>query len=244
MIVNLGDASFKAFITVTYITGTITVAHESGVTYTHSGGGTQTLTVKKKGKWTVTCVVGDRSETVEVTVSYRGQVASVSITLTQYSHFYNRGTQSEPWSWGGIKGSAGSTGNPEESTGQYGKVTFGADSMRFHRDPRYSATAVVCTAYTTNKILLTDLKKLYVVTKGGSSADGYSEQFGVGTVTAPDSIISLGTIVKSTAIAQSDSEKVTELDVSSVTGSHQIFIQYIQLGMLDNDLYVYEVYGE
>ena len=48
MIINWGDAPFKAFIKVTYNAGTCTCKMGSE-TFTHSGGGTATFEVKKKG---------------------------------------------------------------------------------------------------------------------------------------------------------------------------------------------------
>lgn len=81
MIINLGDAPFKAFIKVTYYKGTCTVTG-NGQSYTHSGGGTVTFTVKKKGTYTVKAVCNSASASSAVTISARGETKSVTLTYT------------------------------------------------------------------------------------------------------------------------------------------------------------------
>lgn len=85
MIINWGDAPFKAFITVTYPNGTCTVSG-NGQTYTHSGGGTTTFTVKKKGTYTVNGVGRDGKGTgsKSVTITEKKQTSSVSLSY-QYT---------------------------------------------------------------------------------------------------------------------------------------------------------------
>ena len=81
MIINLGDAPFKAFISVNYPSGTCTVTHESGTKLTHSGGGKHTFTVNKKGKWIVTATpASGAAKTSEVTINTRGEVKTVSLS--------------------------------------------------------------------------------------------------------------------------------------------------------------------
>jgi len=77
---------FEAYITVTYPNGTCTVANGEE-TYTHSGGGTTTFTVKKQGTWTVTATPTDGvseggSQSVSITES--NQTKSVSIKYRKY----------------------------------------------------------------------------------------------------------------------------------------------------------------
>lgn len=84
MIINLGDAPFKAFIKVTYPNGTCTVSL-GDKSFTHSGGGTHTFTVNKKGTWTVKATSADGYNlTAQSTaaLTYRGQVASVTLSYT------------------------------------------------------------------------------------------------------------------------------------------------------------------
>lgn len=84
MIINLGDAPFKAFITVTYPNGTCTVSL-GNKSFTHSGGGTHTFTVNKKGTWTVTATsAGGSKESTTVNITERNQSVSVSLRCLLY----------------------------------------------------------------------------------------------------------------------------------------------------------------
>lgn len=85
MIINLGDAPFKAFIKVTYPNGTCTVSL-GDKSLTHSGGGTHTFTVNKKGTWTVKATSNAGVvETQNVSLTYVGQVANVTLTGIFYA---------------------------------------------------------------------------------------------------------------------------------------------------------------
>lgn len=80
MIINLGDApSFKAFIKVTYYKGTCTVTGE-GQTYTHTGGGTATFAVKKKGTYKIKATSNGASASGSVTISKKGETKSLTLT--------------------------------------------------------------------------------------------------------------------------------------------------------------------
>ena len=81
MIINWGDAPFKAFITVTYPGGTCTVTGE-GQTYTHTGGGTKTFTVKKKGTYTVKATDGSLTASTSSSISKRGQAATATLSYS------------------------------------------------------------------------------------------------------------------------------------------------------------------
>lgn len=81
MIINFGDAPFKAFITVTYPKGTCTVT-DGTKTLSHSGGGTHTFTVNKKGTWTVTAQYSTAVKSASVEITYRGQVETVTLSYT------------------------------------------------------------------------------------------------------------------------------------------------------------------
>lgn len=84
MIINLGDAPFKAFIKVTYPNGTCTVSL-GDKSFSHTGGGTHTFTVNKKGTWTVRATSNAGVvETQNVSLTYVGQVASVTLTGILY----------------------------------------------------------------------------------------------------------------------------------------------------------------
>lgn len=80
---------FKAFITVTYPSGTCTVSL-GDKSFTHTGGGTHTFTVNKKGTWIVTATRADgTTESSNVSITFNGQSASVTLKCRRY--FYNNG---------------------------------------------------------------------------------------------------------------------------------------------------------
>lgn len=89
MIINLGDAPFKAFITVSYPKGTCTLT-DGSTTLSHSGGGSYTFTVKKKGSYTVKIQQGSAVKTAAVSISRRGQTVSLSLDYRLY--LYNAGS--------------------------------------------------------------------------------------------------------------------------------------------------------
>lgn len=90
MIINWGDAPFKAFITVTYPSGTCTVTGE-GQTYTHTGGGTKTFTVKKKGTYTIKAENGSFSDSTTATITKRNQTVTAT-TLKYILYLIQEGT--------------------------------------------------------------------------------------------------------------------------------------------------------
>lgn len=80
MIINFDDAIFKALITVTYPSGTCTVTHaDSGVSYSHSGGGTHTFAVHRRGEWAIEAVDGTRSKSDTAVINDRGQIVSKTL---------------------------------------------------------------------------------------------------------------------------------------------------------------------
>ena len=84
MIINWGDAPFKAFITVTYPSGTCTVSL-GNKSFTHSGGGTHTFTVNKKGTWTVTGTDGNGVDTSQnVVISKQQETKTVTLKYVLY----------------------------------------------------------------------------------------------------------------------------------------------------------------
>ena len=68
----------KAFITVTYPKGTCTVSLGDKI-LTHSGGGTTTFTVNKKGAWTVKCSYSTIVRTSTVSISALNENKNISI---------------------------------------------------------------------------------------------------------------------------------------------------------------------
>ena len=79
MIVNLEEQLFKASLTVSYPSGSCTVSL-GGISYSHSGGGSHSFTLRKAGTWTVTATDGDKSDSASVIISQRGQAESLSLS--------------------------------------------------------------------------------------------------------------------------------------------------------------------
>ena len=134
MIINWGDAPFKAFITVTYPSGTCTVTGE-GQSYTHTGGGTTTFTVKKKGSYAVNSTATNATAGSSVSIAEAGQTANVTL---KYELILFNGGQTVPWIANGSYNSAGSSIH----------VTANANEA--------------CCVSTSSKIDLTHYKTLYI----------------------------------------------------------------------------------
>lgn len=80
MIINFDEAVYTARITVTYPSGTCTVTHaDSGVSYSHSGGGTHTFAVHRRGDWDILAQDGERKAPASVTLTDRGQIESKTL---------------------------------------------------------------------------------------------------------------------------------------------------------------------
>lgn len=83
MIINWGKTPFKAFISVTYPKGTCTVSGK-GQTYTHTGGGAATFTVKKKGTYTISAAQGSITKNATVNITKSGEIKTVTISFALY----------------------------------------------------------------------------------------------------------------------------------------------------------------
>lgn len=80
MIINFDEAVYTARITVTYPSGTCTVTHESGVNYSHSGGGKHTFTVHRRGDWDILALDGAHDASASVTLIDRGQIVTKTLS--------------------------------------------------------------------------------------------------------------------------------------------------------------------
>ena len=152
MIINLGDAPFKAYITVTYPKGDCTVSNGTTV-LSHSGGGTHTFTVNKKGTWTVTAQYSTAVKTASVEITYRGQVENVALDYTLL--LYNVGTNYVSWAKCGV-GDSGYFNAPVSPS-----YSFGSNYMEIYQtsSTKYASGFV----YTEGKIDLTPYTKLKAV---------------------------------------------------------------------------------
>lgn len=89
MIINAqSGGSFTAYINVTYQKGTCTCTL-GDETLTHSGGGTASFEVHKKGTWVVTAKYANLSKSANAAVTEKDQTVSLSLTLAKW--FYNEG---------------------------------------------------------------------------------------------------------------------------------------------------------
>jgi len=82
MIINWGDAPFKAFLSVTYPRGTCTVSN-GNKTYTHSGGGTHSFVVQQRGAWTVKATASNAEAITTVNIKKQNETQSITLKYTK-----------------------------------------------------------------------------------------------------------------------------------------------------------------
>lgn len=202
MIINLGDAPFKAFITVTYPNGTCTVSL-GDKSFTHTGGDTHTFTVNKKGTWTVEATNNRGvSETANVSLTYRGQVSSVTLTCFD-GYVYNEGDIYE------------------EFTDGYSTVPLAADALEFstNYDGKLRVRANYgnnnpCAALINKAIDLTNYSRLRAIGDSNSNSVGTASTVGVSSTRSVG-----GGLPKYTNIGSSST-----LNISGLSGPHYIGI--------------------
>ena len=204
MIINLGDAPFKAFIKVTYPNGTCTVSL-GDKSFTHTGGGTHTFTVNKKGAWTVKATSNDGYNlTAQSTaaLTYRGQVANVTLTYFD-GYVYNAGDIYE------------------EFTGGYSTVPLAADALEFstNYDGKLRVRANYgnnnpCAALTNKAIDLTNYSRLRAIGDSNSNSVGTASTVGVSSTRSVGGGLSHYTNIGSSST----------LDISGLSGPHYIGI--------------------
>lgn len=201
MIINWGDAPFKAFITVIYPNGTCTVTGE-GQTYTHTGGGTTTFVVKKKGTYTVKASDGASSVSPashSVSITKRGEAKKVSFSYTT-TFITNAGAPNVSFA---THTTAGGTLSVSTTGGVYqieSNISSAVNREQFYR-------------YTTNKYNLTGRKTLYFTVKvGGQYETGFAVYVGTSATTLTASKSS-GAVTSYTTFS---------LDVSKLNGMHHI----------------------
>lgn len=236
------DATSFALIKVTYTQNAFCTCSKGTIILSSPDrSGQCTFIIPEVGTWTITCTDGANTNSKTVTITSEGQVETVTVNSSKYTYFYNRGIQNVPWSWDGTSVEYNDT-NPGsgvyDDNVQYGKVSFGTDRVRLYMDA-VVANSGYAKIYTTNAVDLTDINTLYVVTSGGTGDTTYIDRFGIGETT---SILDYGEA--GTIIPKSDSELMTSLDVSSFSGTHQIYVEHWNYYAYLPDLYVYEVYGE
>lgn len=88
------NVAYKSSAAITWFSATITATYPAGSTCTCSNGstvytagntsGSWTFTVPRAGTWTVSCANGVQSRSQNVSISYTGQAASVTLSYIQY----------------------------------------------------------------------------------------------------------------------------------------------------------------
>ena len=216
MIINWGDAPFKAFVTVTYDRGTCTVSLD-GKTYTHTGGGTHTFAVNKKGSWTVKASDGTSTRTKTAVITERNQ--SVSISLIVRLELINGGTVETAKS-GGISKMALAT-NTYESSKTSTSISKGSTSVTLTGGDSNSSSGKTSAAifYSAKAIDLTDFDYIqftgsFTVTDRSGSWVG----FGVLSATPTTGSCNFAAQQKLTASASS----TYKIDITSLKGSYHI----------------------
>lgn len=201
MIINLGDAPFKAFITVTYPKGTCTVSNGT-TALSHSGGGTHTFTVNKKGTWTVTAQYSTIVKTANVNITYRGQVASVTLSYTLL--LYDNGTNYTDVTGGWVSRAIGYSS--QFNTPVKPTISYKSDYMRIVQgDDSYYQNGIVSTK---NKIDLTpyvrvkfELKAVTTINDGSRAYIQINDSFGTyrtdGMIASTSQIRTSGTYTRS-----------------------------------------------
>ena len=206
MIINLGDAPFKAFIKVTYPNGTCTVSL-GNKSFTHSGGGTHTFTVNKKGTWTVRATNNRGvSEIANVSITYRGQVSSVTLTCWD-GYVYNAGDIYEEFT-GGYSTVPANSNAPAASFGTDGTLHVGAAV----------GNANPCAFISNKAIDITKFSKLVAYGKHSSSSDSVRSTVGV----ANSRNVGWGLSIAS-GLGNKSWATVT-VDISSLSGAYYIGI--------------------
>lgn len=227
MIINLGDAPFKAFIKVTYPNGTCTVSL-GDKSFTHTGGGTHTFTVNKKGTWTVKATSNDGYNlTAQSTaaLTYRGQVANVTLSYTLW--LYNKGDLCSAVTGGWVARKQGSAGT----------VTFNTDNIYVYGTPNNAVGA-----YTNNLINLSKYSTLNVrfktklIAKGSNSVN--ATYITVVTTSKSDRYLNSGLIYQQ---IRADANKiqagsVIKVDISGISQNCTIGMNSINGGEYSVDM--------
>lgn len=209
-------AFFAATIAVTYPEGSTCTCSDGSTTLTAPDtSGSYTFTVPNAGTWIVTCKSDTQSKSTNVNITKDGQ--SASVTLAYITYFYKNGDKCTAVTGGWSAGTA--------SDG----FTAGTPSIGSQKITCYSSGAsTVTSAVTSNKVDLTDISKLTIVSPGGSTANnGYYGYFCVRS-----SRNGVGNSVSQVMIPKGKS--TVTLDVSGLTGSYYLMLR-IQAGASGGD---------
>lgn len=209
-------AFFAATIAVTYPEGSTCTCSDGSTTLTAPDtSGSYTFTVPNAGTWIVTCKSDTQSKSTNVNITKDGQ--SASVTLAYITYFYKNGDKCTDVTGGWSAGTA--------SDG----FTAGTPSIGSQKITCYSSgAAIVTSAATKNKVDLTNISKLTIVSPGGSTANnGY-----YGTFCVRSSRNGVGNSVSQVRIPKG--KATVTLDVSGLTGSYYLMLR-MQAGSSGGD---------
>lgn len=207
---------FAATITVTYPEGSTCTCTDGKTTLTAPDTtGKCTFTVPNSGTWKVTCTNDNQTKSSEVSITTNGQ--SASVTLAYITYFFKNGDKCTAVTGGWSAGTA--------SDG----FTAGDPSIGSAKITCYSSGAsIVTSAATKNKVDLTNISKLTIVSPGGSTANnGYYGYFCVRS-----SRNGVGNSVAQVMIPKGAA--TVTLDVSGLSGSYYLMLR-IQAGASGGD---------
>lgn len=181
MIINLGDAPFKAFIKVTYKTGTCTCTNGKK-TYTHSGGGTATFEVNAKGSWTVKATYGSVSASQSVTISSRNETKSV--TLVYKLDLYNAGNQCTSVTGGWVtKGDANLEASKMNAWSSWQTSGFTTNNTL-----SFTGFSKICVTFgyyeSTTRIKIVDSTDIHATAKATQYANATTTTMAIGAITS------------------------------------------------------------
>lgn len=211
--------------TIAFFAATITVTYPKGSTCTCTDGKTTltapdttgkcTFTVPNSGTWKVACTNDTQTKSSEVSITKNGQ--SASVTLAYITYFFKNGDKCTAVTGGWSAGTA--------SDG----FTAGDPSIGSAKITCYSSGAsIVTTAVTNNKVDLTNISKLTIVSPSGSTANnGYYGYFCVRS-----SRNGVGNSVTQVLIPKGAA--TVTLDVSGLSGSYYLMLR-IQAGASGGD---------
>lgn len=204
---NTGGGGGKLFavIAVTYPEGSICTCSDGTKTMKAKDTSGKALFNVAVGEWTVTATDGSSTASKAVSITYEGQVESVSLSYTQY--LYNKGDECKD-----ITGGWGGT-NPSTYFGT-GTVTKNADNINVSISSMQSIFA-----HTINKISLTGINTIYANILGASNPDSNRvvSVFAVGTT--------LGGSYAAIASIDSSTKGYISIDVSALEGDYYVYFR-------------------
>lgn len=208
-------AFFSATINVTYPAGSICTATDGVTSLTAPDtSGTWACIVPNTGKWTISCTDGTDSASGSVSITADGQSKSVTLKYTPY--LYNAGDACTDLTGGWT--AVADRSSYDECTATKPALTMGSSNMavKFSSDTTYRGGYV----HTANTVDLTNFSTLKIKYTADITGEYSEVWFGTG-------FEDLNCYVELTA---SSSSKTVSLDISSVSGSHDVYVQLIARG--------------